>query len=324
MPARPMDEATLNPQPDDSQERRADLGSTVELLAAELGQLEGEPEALEGGITNRNYRARFGGRDYVIRVPGRDTGLLGIDREAERVANDHAARIGIAPAVAAFLASPACIVTAFVEGEALDSADLRSPPLLTEVAGSLHSLHDLEQTLPSRFETVRIVVDYARIVAERGAAVPAAYPAALGRAGEIEAALTGPEHVPVPCHNDLLAANFIRGEDRIWIVDWEYAGMGNRYFDLANFSVNNELSAAEQEQLLAAYFGEAPGERRLAALGLMAFMSDLREAMWGVVQGAVSEIEFDFERYADTHFERLAERGDDPRFDHWLELARGA
>ena len=74
--------------------------------------------------------------------------------------------------------------------------------------------------------------------------LPDAYAEAHARAAEIEAALTGPEHEPVPCHDDLLAANFIRGADRLWIVDWEYAGMGDRYFDLANFAVNNELDEA--------------------------------------------------------------------------------
>ncbi len=37
----------------------------------------------------------------------------------------------------------------------------------------------------------------------------------------------------------------------------------------------------------------------------MRFMSDFREAMWGVVQGAVSEIDFDFATYAEEHFERM-------------------
>ena len=73
-----------------------------------MGEPEGEPEPLEGGITNRNFRARFGGADYVIRVPGKDTALLEIDREAERIANERAARIGIAPPVAAMLDDPQC------------------------------------------------------------------------------------------------------------------------------------------------------------------------------------------------------------------------
>ena len=99
--------------------------------------------------------------------------------------------------------------------------------------------------------------------------------------------------------------------------------MGDRYFDLANFAVNNELGEAAEEALLADYFGEPPSAGRLAALRLMRFMSDFREAMWGVVQSVVSELDFDFADYADQPLrpparDRRRTRG----FDSWLEEAR--
>ncbi len=80
------------------------------------------------------------------------------------------------------------------------------------------------------------------------------------------------------------------------IVDWEYAGMGDPFFDLGNFAVNNELDDADADRLLEAYFGEPATPRRQAALNLFRFMSDFREAMWGVVQTSVSELDFDFRR----------------------------
>ena len=127
------------------------------------------------------------------------------------------------------------------------------------------------------------------------ATVPETYEWAHEIAGRIEAKRSAEE--PVPCHNDLLTANFLDDGERLRIVDWEYAGMGDRFFDLANFSINHELDAAQSEALLGAYFGEArPAD--LEALELMRFMSDFREAMWGVVQSAVSELDFDFVAYA--------------------------
>ncbi|MDX6583291.1 MAG: hypothetical protein QOI10_2475 [Solirubrobacterales bacterium] len=327
-----MDDATLNPQPDARQGLEGDLLRIVELLEPRLGHADQPPQPLGGGITNRNYRARFGGTDYVIRVPGKDTSLLEIDREAERIANERAAQVGIAPPVAAMLAEPQAIVTVFVEGTGLEPADLRRPEALTEVARSLRAIHELGEPLPTVFDSFRIVETYAATAVERGAALPDAYQEAGREAARIEAALSGPEHDPVPCHNDLLAANFIRGRStgtgsagQLWLVDWEYAGMGDRYFDLANFAVNNELGEAAQEQLLADYFGHGadPRERarRLAALRLMCFMSDFREAMWGVVQSVVSELDFDFADYRDRHFDRLRETAADPRFASWLEEA---
>jgi thiamine kinase-like enzyme len=316
-----MDDASLSPTPDASQPPEAELGRIVQQLAALLGEPEGDPRPLEGGITNRNFRARFGGVDHVIRVPGKDTGLLEIDRGAERIANERAAGIGIAPQVVAMLDEPQCIVTLFIEGEGLDAADLRQSPLLTDVARSLRAIHDLGEPLPTRFDSFRVVETYADTARERGAHPPPAYQEALGHARAIEAALSGPEHNPVPCHNDLLAANFIRGAEQLWIVDWEYAGMGDRYFDLANFAVNNELGEAGELNLLESYFGEPASTRRVATLRVMKFMSDFREAMWGVVQTSLSELDFDFEAYARKHFERMLATAADSDFAIWLEEA---
>ena len=127
----------------------------------------------------------------------------------------------------------------------------------------------------------------------------------------------------MPCHNDLLPANFIHDGERLRIVDWEYAGMGNRYFDLANLSVNNGLNEAGDEWLLECYWGEPCTRRRLATVRLMRIMSDFREAMWGVVQSAISDIDFDFAAYAEEHFESVRAGFADPRFAVWLEDARG-
>jgi thiamine kinase-like enzyme len=128
----------------------------------------------------------------------------------------------------------------------------------------------------------------------------------------------------VPCHDDLLSANFLHDGQRVRIVDWEYAGMGDRYFDLGNFAVNNELGEDEADLLLSEYFGEPPTDRRRATLALFRYMSDFREAMWGAVQAAVSEIDFDFADYSRKHFARLTAAADDPRFEVRLREARGA
>jgi thiamine kinase-like enzyme len=295
-------------------------------LVPELGPADSEPEPLSGGITNLNYRACFGGKDYVVRLPGKDTGLLEIDRGAELVASELAASVGVAPRVAAMLDDPPCLVVEFVGGRTLEAQDLRDPEALNAVAAALRRIHDASETLPSSFSPFRIVETYAETAKERGAELSGRYAEALERSREIEAVLGGPEHEPVPCHNDLLAANFLDDGERIWIVDWEYAGMGDRYFDLGNFAVNNELGDEEMRALLEAYFAaeETPArtlECRLAELWLMRFMSDFREAMWGVVQTVVSEIDFDFDEYAAKHFERLHAASADPSFDRRLAEA---
>jgi thiamine kinase-like enzyme len=262
---------------------------------------EVDVEPLGGGITNHNFKVTIAGETLVLRIGGKDTELLGIDRDHEHEAALLAARLGIGPEVVRF--DDGCLVTRFVEGAVGDPDPAAVGPLL-------HRLHS-SPPLASRFDAFRVVEVYAATAAAHGVAVPAAYADARDVARRIEDTRAGV--APVPCHNDLLALNFIRDAGRTWIVDWEYAGMGDPYFDLANFAVNNELDEAGERALLGAYGG---GDA--AALVVMRFMSDFREAMWGVVQQGISELDVDFVGYADRHFERLERTALEPRFQEAL------
>jgi aminoglycoside phosphotransferase (APT) family kinase protein len=256
-------------------------------------------EPLGGGITNHNFRVEVGDGTFVLRVGGEDTQLLGIDRESEHAASLVAAQLGLAPEVVTFLEPEGYLVTRFVEGE-VGVVDV------AQAGTALRRLHD-GPAIPSRFDSFRVVEAYHAIAGERGVDTPPAYGWASEIAQQVEEQRRG---APLcPCHNDLLSANFIAAGRRLWIVDWEYAGMGDPFFDLGNFAVNHELDADGERLLLESY-----GSEDAASLTLMRFMSDFREAMWGVVQQAISTLEFDFHAYADEHFERLERTADDPRF----------
>jgi thiamine kinase-like enzyme len=302
-----------------------ELTEVVARVTALLGPRQGSVVQLEGGITNRNFRVNFGGTDYVVRLPGKRTGILGIDRTAECIANKAAAGLGMAPGVAAMFEEPSCLVTMFIDGREMTADELREPDVLAEVARDLRKFHDSGTELPTGFDSFRLVEEYADTGRAHGSEPPEGYDEALDAAHGIEKAIRDQgDHQPVPAHNDLLTANFLRdGGNHIQLIDWEYAGMGDRWFDLGNFAVNNELSDEQEEQLLEAYFGEPPDERRRATLKLFRFMSDFREAMWGVVQTGVSELDFDFREYAQKHFDRLERARSDPRFEDWIEAARG-
>jgi thiamine kinase-like enzyme len=298
----------------------AELVVALAALAPRLGAPESEPQSLEGGITNRNFRMRLGGRDVVVRLPGKDTQLLGIDRAAERDATEAAARAGVGPELVAFLAEPPCLVTAFIAGRPVEAAELRVPPLLDDVAAALRTVHEAP-ALASRFDAFAVVEDYRATAAARGAPIPPRYADLADGARAIQRVLAGPEHAPVACHNDLLTANFLHDGERVRIVDWEYAGMGDCYFDLGNLSVHNGFAEADDERLLSAYWRAPCTAGRFAALRLMRVMSDFREGMWGVVQTAISALDFDFAAYAGEHLERVAAGIADPRFPAWLEDA---
>jgi len=301
-----------------------ELTEVVARVTALLGPRQGSVVQLEGGITNRNFRVNFGGTDYVVRLPGKRTAILGIDRTAECIANKAAAGLGMAPGVAAMFEEPSCLVTMFVQGREMSSEELRDPERLAQVARDLRKFHDSGTELPTGFDSFRLVEEYAETGRANGSEPPESYDDAVEAAHRIEKAIDGqPSHELVPAHNDLLTANFLLDGDKIQLIDWEYAGMGDRWFDLGNFAVNNELDDDQEEQLLEAYFGEPPDDRRRATLKLFRFMSDFREAMWGVVQTGVSELDFDFRAYAQKHFDRLEKARKDPRFEDWIEAARG-
>jgi aminoglycoside phosphotransferase (APT) family kinase protein len=285
------------------------LAEAQRALAPVLGEPESPPQPLEGGITNRNYRLRWGGRDCVLRLPGKETALLGIDRRAELEATRAAAAAGVGPEVLAFEPRLGCLVTAWIEAAPAEDVRARVP----ELADLLRKIH-AGPPLPARFDSLGVGAAYARLVRERGGTVPEAGEALLAAVARISF-----QHAPAPCHNDLLGANVLDDGERLWIVDWDYAGMGDPYFDLGNLSVNNGFSGADDEALLDAY--SACTDERFAALRLMRVVSDLREGMWGVLQGVISDLDFDFAAYADEHLRRGLEAADDPRFEEWLALA---
>jgi thiamine kinase-like enzyme len=276
-----------------------------------------EVEPLGGGITNRNFRVDCEGRAYVLRIGGKDTHLLGIDRRAEYRAASVAAGLGVGPEVVAFVEPEGYLVTRFVEGMPVPPEEIRRPEVLGETAGLLRRVHE-GPPFPARFDSFRVVEAYRSSALAHGVEVPAGYEEAKAVAARVEAVL-GPRP-EVPCHNDLLNANLIRSPAGIRIVDWEYAGMGDRFFDLANFAVNHELGADGEGVLLTAYFGEAR-DADTAHLRLMRFMSDFREAMWGVVQQGISELDFDFADYANRHFDRLQRTAESPAFNDAFEAA---
>lgn len=295
-----------------------DLTQIVDRLADTLGPIDGSPVPLQGGITNRNYLARFAGRECVLRLTGKDTALLGIDREAERLAGERAAQLGIAPALLA--AGDGYLVTEYLDAEPMQGDALRAAPRSAALA--LRAFHDSGIRLPTRFWVPELLDSYANVIAERGGTLTADYQQARALAHRIAAAL--PLKDPAPCHDDLLPGNILATRDRpqdAILVDWEYAGMGHRMFDLGNLAVNNEFDEAAAERALAAYHDRPPTDGQRAALALMRIMSDAREAAWGVVQAVISELEFDFDGYAQEHFARMQRSAADPRLNEWLDAA---
>jgi len=254
-------------------------------------------ERLGGGITNHNFKVTVGDEAFVLRVGGKDTDLLGIDRGNEHDATLVAASLGIGPEVVSFV--DGCLVTRFIEGRPVPPEELDP----ATVGATIRTIHD-GPAIPGRFDSFRVVETYRNTAEAHGVSIPPAYEEASKRAAAIEGTRAGVSLRP--CHNDLLSANFLHDGARLRIVDWEYAGMGDPLFDLGNFAANHELEEDGERALLTGYIAKNDSENhsQIDTLRDMRFMSDFREAMWGVVQQGISELDFDFAGYAEQHFER--------------------
>jgi thiamine kinase-like enzyme len=296
---------------------RDELTSALRRLP-ELSSGELTFTALSGGITNRNFlvAGAVGGSRYVVRLAGNDTHLLGISREVEHAATVAAAGVGVGPEVIAFVRPEGYLVTRFIEGSPISEAEMRTPDRLRAVGATLRRIHE-GPAIPGLFVPLRIVEAYRALALARGVRIPPEYELAQSIARRIElSCLTAPVELR-PCHNDLLNANFIDDGARIRIVDWEYAGMGDPFFDLGNFSINHELDPDADAVLLEAYSGAVrPAE--LSRITLMRVVSDFREAMWGVLQQGISTLDVDFVAYAAEHFDRLLTVAGQPAFERAL------
>jgi thiamine kinase-like enzyme len=268
---------------------------------------------LGGGITNHNFKIDVAAGTFVLRMGGAKTDELGIDRSVEYAAGTRAHEVGVGPEVVAFVPSEGWLVARFIDGSPISVEEMRRPETLDRVVGAIRTFHEAS-AIPGRFDAHAVVEDYRGKAVAHGVAIPAEFDEAHAISERIRS-VRG-RQATVPCHNDLLNANFL-DDGSVRIVDWEYAGMGDRFFDLANFSVNHEFDVEDDHRLLAAYFGDAR-ETDLAALGLMRFMSDYREAMWGVLQSGISELDFDFNGYAVKHFARLEATSAQPEFENYF------
>jgi len=278
---------------------------------------------LSGGITNLNFRIDADGKSYVIRLAGEGTDQLGIKRDVEYAANYAAGQLGIAPEVVYFIEPEGYIVTRFVNGKRIPPEEIVKPDYLARVAKKLRLFHRRGPELKAEFNVFRRVQLLTRISKSNNSRFPHDWDWIMQKMKEVEEALLKDPYVPTPCHDDLLNLNWLDEEvpgdiGELRLLDWEYAGMGDIFFDLANFSHHHRLNEEQVNCFLHEYFGEVT-PKRYARLRLMWPMSELHEAMWGTTQTGISKLEEDFQGYADLWFGRVRQHVTDYRWEQWLE-----
>jgi thiamine kinase-like enzyme len=278
-----------------------------------------ETEPLVGGITNSNFRVDAGGESYVVRLIGARTELLGIDRHSEMEACRLAAGIGIGPELVVVDLAEGVVVTRFIEGRPIAATEVGTEPVLAEIASALRRVHSAG-TVAATFDTFRLVPAYQELAESYHVTPGFDYGTMASVLGRIAAAR--PWQPAALCHNDLLNSNLLH-DGTLRIVDWEYAGMGDPFFDLGNLAVNHGFSEDQRAALLRHYFGRAE-TADLAVLRLFELASEAREAMWGVVQMAISSLDVDFQAYAAEHADGFFNLLGELNVEESLRLAAGA
>ena len=274
---------------------------------------------LSGGLTNTNFRVEVDGQPYVVRLPGANTELLAVDRANEYHNTRAAAEAGTSPRILHYLAAERVMVLEFINGQTMNIAALQAPGMPGRMAQALRQLHAGPRFLTD-FNMFRLVKFYLHIAGAHDVRIPDGYRDYGPSVARIESALARHSLVAVPCHNDLLAENYIDDGQGLWLIDFEYSGNNDPTFELGNTCQEQQFDEPRQAEICAAYFGAADPDK-LARMKLQMIMSDVGWTLWAAIQAKTSTIEFDFWGWAVQRWDRARSKMDSIAFEAWLENA---
>ena len=271
---------------------------------------------LPGGLTNRNYAVQADSGRYVVRIAGHGE-LLAIDRDHDHHNSVAAASTGVGAPVIARLARDDVLVVGFIDGQTLTAERVREPGMLPRIATACRTLH-AGPRFAGDFDMVRVLRRYLRICQDHDFPLPSGYLAQLPWVARIEVVLAAAPVAPLPCHNDLLAANLIDDGVSIRIIDYEYSGNNDPCFELGNLAFENELDADGLAELSASYWGaELPA--KLARSRVQGLLGQYGWTLWACIQQATSDLDFDFRGWGMAKYETAVRAFTDPGFEGLLD-----
>ena len=274
---------------------------------------------LSGGLTNENYLVETGGSRYVVRIPGRSTELLSIDRLNEVHNTRAAATTGVGPGVLEVIPDLDVMVLEYIQGPTMSAKALQSRAMAHRMAMSFRRLHAAPRFLLD-FNMFRLIETYLEIVDANDVTIPRDYRDRLPAVAEIERAVSVRPLPSVPCHNDLLCENFIDDGSVLRIVDYELSGNNDPCFDLGNTAQEAEFDDELRAALCESYFGRSDPQQ-LARMNLFALMSDVGWTLWGAIQAKISTIDYDFKGYYSARWDHALAVLESNRFAELLKAA---
>ncbi|MCW2790261.1 MAG: biosynthesis choline kinase [Aeromicrobium sp.] len=297
----------------------------LDRLFDQVPALAGRPrtvEELSGGLTNQNLKVTTPYGVCVVRLARSDGALLGIDRDAESYNTRAAEASGAGAPFVDYRPDLGLLVIGFVGGRSLVNADLRVPGTLPRVATAMRALHGGPR-FRGDFDMFVRQPTYLHACVSHGFAIPADYVSYSAEFLRIQGALAAHRLPTVPCNNDLLAGNIVDDGDRIWLIDYDYSGNNDPCFELGNSWTECELDEDHLVELVTAYVGhEDP--RMVARARLQATVSRYGWSLWGFIQAATSQDDFDFAGWGQERYDKAVEDFRSPDFAARLEAVAAA
>jgi thiamine kinase-like enzyme len=261
-----------------------------------------EIEPVIGGITNQNFIVTDGSIKYFVRI-GDDIPEHLVFRSNEIQASKAASEIGICPQL--LYNNKSVQIFDYINGQTFDSIDIKKN--LEDITNLIKKVHNqIPNYLVGQsviFWVFHVIKNYKKFLENHESSYKNLLPDLINKAVRLEN-ISSPFEI-VFSHNDLLPANFIQDQEKIWLIDWEYAGFNTPLFDLGGLASNNDFTEDEEKYLLENYFEKKLSSELLIKYKAIKCASLLRETMWSMVSEITSKIEFDYKSYTSNNLAKL-------------------
>ncbi|SFB25456.1 MULTISPECIES: phosphocholine cytidylyltransferase/choline kinase family protein [unclassified Bacillus (in: firmicutes)] len=258
-----------------------------------------------GGMTNKNYKAAIAGEEYVVRVSGVGTDKM-INRIEEKMNAEQASKLGINPEQLYFNEKTGLKIVRFIENaETLNPKTAKRVDNIHSVVKILQQLHQSDIEMMNEFDTFQKLSHYELLAIEAGADFFEDYETVRNDVFRLKRFYDQLNVEMTPCHNDTVPENFVKSsEEKLYLIDWEYAGKNDPLWDLAAFSLECGFSEAEEELLLNKYRnGQETIEDRQRIL-IAKIYQDFLWSVWTVLKEACGD---DFGPYGLNRYNRAKE-----------------
>ena len=258
-----------------------------------------------GGMSNKNFKVTKGKLEYVLRVPGNGSEGM-VVRSNEEQNSRQACKMGINPPIRYFNAKTGIKLADFVKNaETLNGATIQRPSSMKKIVKIFQTLHHSHVRFGNEFNVFNEIRNYERLLEECNGTMYEGYEDQREKVLRLEDYLNKLGVSIKPCHNDLVAENFLKAEDgTIYLIDWEYSGMNDPMWDIAALFLENNFSEENQDYFLSHYFNGKEPENARKKIFVYQILMDWLWSLWTVIKEAQGD---DFGTYGVDRYTRAIE-----------------